>query len=158
MISVCFMMIKVCLPNWSFVWMKALTSSCEYISMLCYLSSPFILGGYEVGTGGLSETQASCVAFSWTCVIYGFFCSDMSFKKNSILCLAETQHISSLICSHSHFCYNFFSYPIWKKNFAYHICHFSSMLEKMWSYELAQSPQNSSKRSYEITCVLFNGI
>lgn len=81
MICVCFMMIKVCLPNWSFVWMKAVTSSCEYISMLCYLSSPFILGGYEVGTGGLSETQASCVAFSWTCVIYGFFCSDMSLRK-----------------------------------------------------------------------------
>lgn len=81
MISICFMMIKVCLLSWSFVWRKTLTSGCEYRSMLCYLSSPFILGGYEVGTGGLSETRASCEAFSWTCVIYGFFCSDVSFRK-----------------------------------------------------------------------------
>lgn len=163
MICICFMMIKVFLPNWSFVWMKALTSSCEYISMLCYLSSPFILGGYEIGTRGLSATQASYVAFSWTCVIYGFFCSDVSFRK--ILCYALQKFNTSL-----HWCVPIltsviiFSISNMKKIFAYHICHFSSMLEKMWIMNLHKACilednlQNSSKSSYEISCVLFNGI
>lgn len=115
MICICFIMIKVCLPNWSFVWMKALTSSCEYISMLCDLSSPFILGGYEVGTGGsLSNSGFLCNFLLNICNLWIllFWCV---FQKNSMLCLAEIQHISSLMCSHSHFCYNFFPYQIHKK-------------------------------------------
>lgn len=81
------------------------------------------------------------------------------FKKNSILCLAETQRISSLICSHSHFCYNFFSYPIWKK--ILHISHFSSMLEKMWSMNLHKARRILQKdpmklHAYSLTVFRYN--
>ena len=138
MICICFMMIKVFLPNWSFVWMKALTSSCEYISMLCYLSSPFILGGYEVGTRGLSATQASYVAFSWTCVIYGFFCSDVSFRK--ILCYALQKFNTSL-----HWCVPILTSVIiffhikYEKNVCISYMSFQSHVGKDVNYELAQS-------------------
>lgn len=69
---------------------------------------------YEIDIGGLSETQASCITFYWTCLFYGFYCSDVSFFKLATnLCLPEIHQTSSLsMYAHAHFCLAFFNFCI----------------------------------------------